>query len=192
MIKSPIPKVSEKLQYRAIGLIYGRYKPLDFDSLNKGLLSDGSGNNLDSVVLGKALPLIKKYIKFERKYFWIVYPRNKNDNNLHLQIAGIWDPNNFDDSFYQELNEPDEILAKLNLSNNFFSIRGKLVFVNISQNNFLVKIYPSNPKIKSKSKSFKIRVKGEIPLKLINSFVSIEAIRKGDSLEMKDFEVIET
>ena len=61
MIKSPIQKVTEILQNRAIGIIYGSYKPSSKESLNKGLLIDENNLFLDTVVLGKTLPLIKKY-----------------------------------------------------------------------------------------------------------------------------------
>ena len=86
MIKSPIPKVTNNKQFRAIGIVFGMYKPNDNNLLNKGFIEDSSGLNIDAVVLGKALPLIKKFINFENKYYWIVYPRNKNSDNIHLQM----------------------------------------------------------------------------------------------------------
>ena len=69
MIKSPIQKVTENLQNRAIGIIYGSYKPLNTDSLNKGIIKDQNNLSLDAVVLGKTLTLNKKYIDFNKKYF---------------------------------------------------------------------------------------------------------------------------
>ena len=89
MIKNPIQEVTNKLQYRAIGIVKGNYKPNNIDQLNRGTLTDNEGKNLETVILGKALSLIKKHINLEKDYFWIVYPRNKNINNLHLQVAGI-------------------------------------------------------------------------------------------------------
>ena len=67
MIKSPIQKVTENLQNRAIGIIYGSYKPLHQESLNKGILKDQNNLPLDAVVLGTTLPLIRKYIDFNKK-----------------------------------------------------------------------------------------------------------------------------
>ena len=95
MIKNPIQEVTNKLQYRAIGIVWGIYKPIDIDQLNRGTLIDDEGKIIDTVILGKALSLIKKYINLERNYFWIVYPRNKSTKNIHLQVAGIWDPYQF-------------------------------------------------------------------------------------------------
>ena len=92
MLKNPIPKVTNKLQYRAIGIINGKFTPNENNQLNRGYLIDSKGEKIETVVLGKALSLLKKHINLEKSYFWIVYPKNKNTQNLHLQVAGIWDP----------------------------------------------------------------------------------------------------
>ena len=190
MIKSPIQKVTENLQNRAIGIIYGSYKPSSKESLNKGFLKDQKDLCLEAVVLGKTLPLIKKYIDFNKKYFFIVYPRNKNSDNLHLQIAGIWDPNSLNKEQKDHSQNPHEILKNFDLKDNYFSIRGKLIFVKIPEKEVIIKITPSNL-LKNKNKSFKLILKAELPLNLINSFLSIDALREGNSLRMENFEVIE-
>ena len=144
MIKSPIPKVSNKKQFRAIGIVFGKYKPLNPDSLNKGCLEDSNGINIDAVVLGKALPLMRKFIDFDKKYYWIVYPRNKDSDNIHLQIAGIWDPNNFKNNDEENIKKTHDLLLSLDLKDNLFSIRGKLIFINIQEKELIIKICPSN------------------------------------------------
>ena len=191
MIKSPIQKVTENLQNRAIGIIYGSYKPSSKESINKGLLTDKNNLALDAVVLGKALPLIKKYIDLNKKYFFIVYPRSKNSDNLHLQIAGIWDPHNLNRDQKNLSKNLHEILNNFDLKDNYFSIRGKLIFVKIPEKEVIIKITPSNSLTNNKNKSFKLILKAELPLNLINSFLSINALRKGNSLIIENFEVIE-
>ena len=190
MIKSPIQKVTENLQNRAIGIIYGSYKPSNTESLNKGILKDQNNLPLDAVVLGKTLPLIKKYIDFNKKYFFIVYPRNKNSDSLHLQIAGIWDPNSLNKEQKDYTQNTHEILKNFDLKDNYFSIRGKLIFVKIPEKEVIIKITPSNL-LNKKIKSFKLILKAELPLNLINSFLSIDALREGNALHMENFEVIE-
>ena len=69
MIKSPIQKVTNKLQYRAIGIVNGVYKPHDKEQLNRGTLIDKKGQKIETVVLGKALSLIKRYINLKKTYF---------------------------------------------------------------------------------------------------------------------------
>ena len=190
MIKSPIPKVTNNKQFRAIGIVFGMYKPNDNNLLNKGFIEDSSGLNIDAVVLGKALPLIRKFINFEKKYYWIVYPRNKNSDNIHLQIAGIWDPNNFKNND-ENIKKTHDLLLSLDLKDNLFSIRGKLIYINVQDKEVVIKICPSNQRKNQKNKSFKILVKGEISMKYINSFVSLEVIRIENSLFLEKFEIIE-
>ena len=192
MIKNPIPKVSNRKQFRAIGIVFGIYKPHEKNLLNKGFIEDSNGLKLDAVVLGKALPIIKKFINFEKRYYWIVYPRNKDSNNIHLQIAGIWDPSNFEKNDDDDIKKTHDLLLSLDLKDNLFSIRGKLIFVNIKDKELIIKICPSNQIKNKKNKSFKISVKGEISMNYINSFVSLEVMRIESSLYLEKFEIIES
>ena len=192
MIKNPIQEVTNKLQYRAIGIVKGTYKPNNKDQLNRGTLTCKEGKIIDTVILGKALSLIKKYINLEKSYFWIVYPRNKNINNLHLQVAGIWDPyqlNKVDNTNFEK--DPNELLEELNLNDNYFSIRGELVYVNTQKKEFVIKICSSPTSKRLKNPTFKIVVEGEIALKFLNNFVSLDVIRDGNILRMVKYEIIE-
>ena len=192
MIKNPIQEVTNKLQYRAIGIVKGIYKPHNIEQFNRGTLTDIEGKIIDTVILGKALSLIKKYINLENNYFWIVYPRNKNTNDLHLQVAGIWDPyklNQVDNNNLEK--DPDEILEELNLNNNYFSIRGELAYVNTQKKEVVIKICSSPTSKRLKNPTFKIIVEGEISLKFLNNFVSLDVIRDGNILRMVKCEIIE-
>ena len=192
MIKNPIQKVTNKLQYRAIGIVKGIYKPIDRGPLNRGKLTDIDGKIIDTVILGKALSLIKKYINLENNYFWIVYPRNKSTNNLHLQVAGVWDPyqlNQIETNNSEK--DPNELLKELNLNNNYFSIRGELVYVNTKKKELVIKICSSPRSNRLKNATFKIIVAGDISLEFLNNFVSLDVIRDGNTLRMVKYEVIE-
>ena len=191
MIKSPIPKVSNEKQFRAIGIVYGKYKPHENNLLNKGFIEDSNGFEIDSVVLGKALPIIKKFINFEKQYYWIVYPRNKDSNNIHLQIAGIWDPSNFKNSENDNYKRTHDLLHSFDLKDNLFSVRGKLIFINIQEKELIVKIHPSNKSKNQKNKSFKIFIKGILSMNYLNSFVSLEVMRIEQSLFLDKFEIID-
>tara|TARA_S200000501_G_scaffold63273_1_gene54092 strand:+ start:291 stop:887 length:597 start_codon:yes stop_codon:yes gene_type:complete len=191
MIKNPIQEVTNKLQYRAIGIVKGIYKPNNKDQLNRGTLTDKDGNIIDTVILGKALPLIKKYINLDKNYFWIVYPRNKSTNNLHLQVAGIWDPYQLNQVDNNSEKDPNEILEELNLSNNYFSIRGELVYVNTQKKEVVIKICSSPTSKRSKDPTFKIIVEGEISLQFLKNFVSLDVIRDRNILRMVKYEIFE-
>ena len=192
MLKNPIPQVTNQLQYRAIGIINGKFTPHDSDQLNRGFLIDNEGEKIETVVLGKALSLLKKHIDLKKSYFWIVYPKNKNTQNLHLQVAGIWDPyklNNFpNDSSKTNFSN---LLEELDLKDNYFSVRGDLVYVNTQKKEFVIKISTASKSKNSKNKNFKLVIKGELSLKLLNSFVSLDVIRNGNLLKLLDYEVIE-
>tara|TARA_Y100001968_G_scaffold43410_1_gene33396 strand:- start:10437 stop:11030 length:594 start_codon:yes stop_codon:yes gene_type:complete len=190
MTRNPIQQVSNKLQYRAIGIISGVYKPFNEKDINKGSIKDENGIILDTVVLGKNIPLIKKYIDLKKNHYWIVYPRNKNTDKLHLQIAGIWDPKNLNNEEADVSKNNEELLDSLNLKNNFFSIRGKLVYVNAREKELIIKIKASK-KNKKPNNSFKITLKGEISMDSINSFVSLDTMREGNALSLKSYQVVE-
>ena len=191
MLKNPIPKVTNKLQYRAIGIINGKFTPNENNQLNRGYLTDSKGEKIETVVLGKALSLLKKHINLEKSYFWIVYPKNKNTQNLHLQVAGIWDPyqlNNFpNDSSKTNFSK---LLEELDLKDNYFSVRGELVFVNTQKKEIVIKICSDLKSKKLKNKNFKLVIKGEISLELLHSFVSLDIDRDGNSLKLLKYEVI--
>jgi len=192
MIRNPIQKVTNKLQYRAIGIVNGIYKPHQNDQLNKGTLTDSQGNKFETVILGKALSLIKKYINLDKSYFWIVYPKNKNTQNLYFQIAGIWDPYQLNDIGNKDSKKDSlELLEELNLADNYFSVRGELVYVNTQKKEIVIKIVNSSKPIKLKRNNFKLVLEGEISLEILNNFVSLEVKRDGNSLKMVSYEIIE-
>ena len=192
MLRSPIQQVSNKLQYRAIGIINGVFKPQSEEQFNKGIIEDSFGTQLDAVVLGKTIPLMKKHVDLSKDHYWVVYPRNKNTEKLHLQIAGIWDPKNLNNESSKDSKTNEELLNSLNLKDNFFSIRGKLIYVNTKEKEVILKICPLNELKKQKQNSFKISLKGEISLDCLNSFVSADTIRVGNSLELTNFEIVKS
>ena len=191
MLKNPIPQVTDPLQYRAIGIVNGKFTPHDSDQLNKGLITDNEGEKIETVVLGKALSLLKKHIDLNKNYYWVVYPKNKNTQNLHLQVAGIWDPVKLNDlpKNSSKINF-SKLLEELDLKDNYFSVRGELVFVNKSKKEIVIKICSTSKLKNLKNKNFKLIIKGELSLELLNNFVSLDVNRDGNSLQLLKCEVI--
>ena len=192
MLKNPIPKVTNQLQYRAIGIINGKFTPHSSEQLNRGVLTDNKGEKIETVVLGKALSLLKKHIDLKKSYFWVVYPKNKNTQKLHLQISGIWDPyqlNDFTDNYSKK--NFSKLLEELDLKDNYFSVRGELVFVNTQNKEVVIKVRSTSKMHNLKNKNFKLIIKGEISLEFLNSFVSLDVIRDGNSLKLIKSEIIE-
>ena len=192
MLKKPIPQVTNQLQYRAIGIINGKFTPHNSEQLNRGFLIDNKGEKIETVVLGKALSLLKKHIDLKKSYYWIVYPKNKNTQNLHLQVAGIWDPyqlNDFPNN--SSKNNFSKLLEELELEDNYFSVRGELVFVNTQKKEIVIKIRSDSNLKNLKNKNFKLVIKGELSLELLHSFVSLDINSDGNSLQLIRYEVIE-
>ena len=160
--------------------------------LNSLYLTDKKGEKIETVVLGKALSLIKRHIDLKKSYFWIVYPKNKNTENLHLQVAGIWDPYQLND-FPNDSSKTNfsKLLEELDLKDNYFSVRGELVFVNTKKKEIVIKICSSVKTKNLKNKNFKLVIKGELSLELLHSFVSLDINRDGNSLQLIKYEVIE-
>ena len=191
MLKNPIPQVTNQLQYRAIGIINGKFTPHNSKQLNKGFLIDNRGEKIETVVLGKALSLLKKHINLKKSYYWIVYPKNKNTQNLHLQVAGIWDPYQLND-FQNNSSKTNfsKLLKELDLKDNYFSVRGELVFVNTQKKEIVIKVSSAIKSKNLKNKNFKLVIKGELSLELLNSFLSLDINRDGNALKLLNYEVI--
>jgi hypothetical protein len=191
MLKNPIPQVTDPLQYRAIGIVNGKFTPHDVEQLNKGLITDNKGEKIETVVLGKALSLLKKHIDLNKNHYWVVYPKNKNTQNLHLQVAGVWDPFQFNDlpNNSSKINF-SKLLEELDLKDNYFSVRGELVFVNKPKKEIVIKICSTSKSKNQKNKNFKLNIKGELSLEFLNNFVSLDVNRDGNSLKLLNYKVI--
>ena len=180
------------MQYRAIGIVNGKFIPNENDQFNRGFLTDNKGEKIETVVLGKALSLLKKHIDLKKSYYWVVYPKNKNTQNLHLQVAGIWDPVQLNDlqKNSSKINF-SKLLEELDLKDNYFSVRGELVFVNTQKKEIVIKICSTSKLKNLKNKNFKLVIKGELSLELLNNFVSLDINRDGNALKLTRYEVIE-
>ena len=86
--KHPIPPPSDPKQYRAIGLIQGRYQ-FSEEQLTQGTVWTPDGTAIDAVLLGRVLSLVKNHLDLSENHLWVVYPRTRQkDDHLHVQIVG--------------------------------------------------------------------------------------------------------
>ena len=83
---SPIPPPEHPKQYRAIGLLWGKYVP--GEEITQGTLVTGDGTNIDAVILGKLLGLLKSRIDLEKEHLWVVYPRTRDRGEKSLDESG--------------------------------------------------------------------------------------------------------
>ena len=64
----PIPPPSEPMQYRAIGLVRGRYNA-SAEQFTQGTLVACDGTELDAVLLGRIISLIRNHLDLEQEHF---------------------------------------------------------------------------------------------------------------------------
>ena len=195
MQNHPIPSVTDPLQYRAIGLVRGVYKPQDDDTFTRGALIDSKGNEIDSVVLGRVITLIRNHVTLEIPHLWVVYPRCRNNQNLHLQISGIWEPSTLKKDLVdnEELNEAsvsnvdsDSLLE----GDDYFSIRGELIFTKPEEKEVVIKIRQKPRNQQKKALPFKLNLKGEVPINYLKHFISLDVRRVDYQLCVEDFQII--
>ncbi len=193
----PIAPVTELFQYRAIGLVRGTYKPEDMKGFSRGLIEDQHGLEIDAVVLGRTLSLIKRKISIESPHLWVVYPRCRESDHLHLQIAGIWEPstlgqfNDSNESFNSENRSNGEIDSdRVEEGDDYFSIRGELIYTKPETKDLIIKIRQKPNKNRSKSFPFKLYLKGEIPINELRNFVNLDVRRMGKELQVEKSEII--
>ncbi|HEY9625755.1 MAG TPA: hypothetical protein V6C84_00500 [Coleofasciculaceae cyanobacterium] len=123
--QQPIPPASEPMQYRAIGLVRGKYAPSE-EQFTRGFLITDDGVAIDAVLLGRVMSLVKKHLDLEQSHLWVVYPRTREkEYDLHVQIVGVWEPENLnpavaesgigeeaaDDELVEEAIAPEEASA---------------------------------------------------------------------------------
>ncbi len=195
MQNHPIPSVTDPLQYRAIGLFRGIYKPQDNETFTRGELIDSKGNEIDSVVLGRVITLIRNHVPLEKPHLWVVYPRCRNNQNLHLQITGIWEPSTLQKDFVENegLNEDSSLKVDsddLLEGDDYFSIRGELIFTNPEAKEVVIKIRQRPRNQQKKALPFKLNLKGEVPINYLKHFVSLNVRRVGYQLLVEDFQII--
>ncbi len=195
MHNHPIPSVSDPLQYRAIGIVRGIYKPQDDENFTRGTLIDSKGNEIDSVLLGRVITLIRNHVSLEKPHLWVVYPRSRNDQNLHLQITGIWEPSTLKKDLLQREGlieasslkvDPDNLLE----GDDYFSIRGELIYTKPEEKEIVIKIRQKPRNQQKKALPFKITLKGELSINYLKHFVSLDVRRFGCKLLVEDFQII--
>ncbi|MEJ6828051.1 MAG: hypothetical protein QNK79_07960 [Synechococcus sp. ArSW.bin.68] len=196
----PISPVTEPLQYRAIGVVRGIYRPESDDQLTRGVLIDSEGNELEAVVLGRMLTLMRRHLDMTTPHLWVVYPRCRDSDHLHLQIAGIWEPSTLAtvepanaeavDVEASEASEATGSLDQLSEGDDFFSIRGELIFTKPEANELVVKVRQLPRADGFRPLPFKVQLTGELPLEHLRHFVSLDVRRQGQLLSVEAFEVI--
>jgi len=176
-------------------MVRGIYRPQDDDNFTRGTLVDSQGNEIDSVLLGRVITLIRKHVSLEKPHLWVVYPRCRNNQNLHLQISGIWEPSTLKKDLVQKDGLSGQPISKVDQDDllegdDYFSIRGELIFTKPEDKEIVIKIRQKPRNQQKKALPFKITLKGELPMNYLKHFVSLNVRRFGYHLLVEDFQII--
>ena len=187
--QQPISPPSEPMQYRAIGLVQGRYQPSE-EQFNRGtVLTTADGETLDAVLLGQIISLIKKYLDLEQSYLWVVYPRTREkEETLHLQIMGVWSEQGFGPMAAEleaEDSAPANALVKP-LQDGYFSIRGEVVHHDPEHHQVIVQVQQSPRKKSDSSRNFKLHLSGTLHAKALGYFWDLQVQREKGQLVIKE------
>jgi hypothetical protein len=209
--QQPIPPPSEPMQYRAIGLVRGRYKASDEQFTQGGLITT-DGVELNAVLLGRIMSLVKNHLDLEQEHLWVVYPRTRQENDtLHIQIVGVWEPENLAKNLPDE-EEQDSESPELQLSDDSvsasadettsapkpsteipdggFSVRGEVVYQSFDAKSLVVKIKQAPRKPTDKPKYFKLKLRGVLTTKAVGKFWDFQVKREADVLVVENAEAI--
>ncbi|MBW4559458.1 MAG: hypothetical protein KME59_26815 [Trichormus sp. ATA11-4-KO1] len=209
--QQPIPPPSEPMQYRAIGLVRGRYCASS-EQFTQGTLLTADGVELNAVLLGRIMSLVKNHLDLEKDHLWVVYPRTRQENDtLHIQIVGVWEPENLakqptdedeQDSGSQQLQTTDddvpenqeestnELISSSELPDGSFSVRGEVVYQSFDAKSLVVKIKQAPRKPTDKPKYFKLKLRGVLTTKAVGKFWDFKAKREADVLVVENAEAI--
>ncbi|HEY9884544.1 MAG TPA: hypothetical protein V6C98_13130, partial [Thermosynechococcaceae cyanobacterium] len=176
--QQPIPPPSEPKQYRAIGLVRGRYTPTD-EQFTRGAMLTSDGTEVEAVLLGRVMSLVRNHLDLEQQHLWVVYPRTREmRQDLHVQIVGVWEPEKLnkegeDESVgggYELEASPQSDSSPAapasstpedsGFDENYFSIRGEVVFYSAEEQQIVVKIQQAPRKTADREKAFKLRLDG--------------------------------
>ncbi|MEH2241687.1 hypothetical protein [Nostoc sp.] len=209
--QQPIPPPSEPMQYRAIGLVRGRYHASS-EQFTQGALLTTDGVELNAVLLGRIMSLVKNHLDLEKEHLWVVYPRTRQENDtLHIQIVGVWEPENLaknstdedeSDLELQELQTTDDglsenselsttaVIPSSEVADGGFSVRGEVVYQSFDAKSLVVKIRQAPRKSTDKPKYFKLKLRGVLTTKAVGKFWDFQAKREADVLVVEKAEAI--
>jgi hypothetical protein len=185
MREHPIAPVTEPTQYRAIGVVRGVYVPTDAEQLTRGIIRTAEGAELEAVVLGRLLTLMRRHLNLEEPHLWVVYPRSREDGGLHLQMVGVWEPSTLAPD--QEAGSSTDALPE---GDDYFSVRGELIYTRPETGDLVVKVRVMPRPDGSRPVPFKLQLKGEVPLEHLRHFVALNLRRTDQFLQLESFEVI--
>jgi len=190
MRQHPISPVTEPLQYRAIGVVRGHYVPTEPDQLTRGVIRTADGTEIEAVVLGRLLTLMRRHLDLAEAHLWVVYPRSRDQDLLHLQMVGVWEPSTLSPAEEAGQEGLAPVGDELPEGDDYFSVRGELIYTRPETGDLVIKVRQQPRPDGSRPVPFKLQLKGEIPLVHLRHFVALDLRRQGQHLCLEQLEVV--
>ena len=178
----PIAPPREPMQYRAIGLLKGRYEPSE-ESFNRGNIVNHDGTTTCAVLLGRTTSLVKKHLDLEKDHLWVVYPRTifQDDIGIAVQIVGVWEPETLGEDEEEPVEAPDDAIQP-----DYFSIRGEVIKFDERKQEITVSIVQKMRTGKQPKRPFKLVINGSIGVKTIGYFWDMHVHREGNQFVLNE------
>ncbi|MEM9980744.1 MAG: hypothetical protein AAF808_24220, partial [Cyanobacteria bacterium P01_D01_bin.2] len=178
----PISPPSEPMQYRAIGLLKGRYQPSE-ETFNRGNIVNHDGTTTCAVLLGRTTSLVKKHLDLEKDHLWVVYPRTifQDDIGIAVQVVGVWEPETLGDEEDETVEAPADAIQP-----DYFSIRGEVSKYDERKQEITVSIVQKMRTGKQPKRPFKLVINGSIGVKTIGYFWDLHVQREGNQFVLTE------
>lgn len=191
----PISPPSERMQYRAIGMLKGKYIASE-EQFNRGNIAVEDGTLIDAVLLGRVTSLIKKHVDLAVDHLWVVYPRTlyseENVPALHVQIVGIWEPETLNADTQPSEDESDGgprylSTAEAEAEADMFSVRGEIAKYTEEKDEIVVNIVQKSKSETAKPKRpFKLLISGKLNGRATGYFWDLQVERQEGQLVLKE------
>jgi len=139
---------------------------------------------------------MRRHLDLELPHLWVVYPRSRDENQLHLQMVGVWEPSTLaaadalvegEEPASQGAAIPSDALAE---GDDYFSVRGELIYTRPETGDLVVKVRQLPRADGSRPIPFKLQLRGEVPLDHLRHFVALDLRRQGQHLCLESCEVV--
>jgi hypothetical protein len=105
-------------------------------------------------------------------------------------MVGVWEPSTLAGPAAAEPGAADAMADQLPEGDDYFSIRGELIFTRPETGDLVIKVRQQPRPDGNRPVPFKLQLRGEIPLEHLRHFVALDLRRQGQQLVVERFEVI--
>jgi hypothetical protein len=117
----------------------------------------------------------------------VVYPRTrKEDDKLHLQIVGVWEPETLKQEGESSSSDEATDAPEEAMDDGYFSIRGEIIYQSQPEQQIVVKIKQSPRQQSDKSKFFKLHLRCDLADRMVGHFWDLQVWRQEQQLVVRE------